>query len=77
MELSTLGRSLMIFGGLLLALGGGLYVAGRLHLTVGPLLPGDIFVRKGGVTIFVPIVTSIVLSLLLTILLNFFAVLKR
>lgn len=77
MELSALGRLLMVFGGLLLALGGGLYVAGRLHLSVGPLLPGDIFIKKGSVTLFLPLVTCIVLSLLLTILLNFLAFLKR
>ena len=35
-------------------------------------LPGDIFVQRGNTTIFFPIVTSIVLSVALTIILNLF-----
>ena len=35
-------------------------------------LPGDIFIQRGNTTIFIPIVTSIVLSLALTIILNLF-----
>jgi len=33
-------------------------------------LPGDIIVERGPVTIFVPLVSSIVISVLLTIVLN-------
>lgn len=34
-------------------------------------LPGDILIRRNGVTIFIPIVTMILLSLILTLILNF------
>ena len=39
---------------------------GRLHL------PGDFTLRTGSVTIFIPIATSIILSILLTVALNLF-----
>lgn len=67
----------MILGGLLLIFGAALYWAERLHFRFGPLLPGDILVKKGNLTIFLPVVTTIVLSLILTFLLNFWAVFKR
>jgi hypothetical protein len=35
-------------------------------------LPGDIMVRRGPVTFYFPLVTSIVVSIVLTILLNLF-----
>jgi hypothetical protein len=35
-------------------------------------LPGDLVIRRGTSTLYVPIVTSIVLSLLLTLLFAFF-----
>jgi hypothetical protein len=60
-----------------------LIVAGLYMLILGALfvfcakfgmvrLPGDIFVQKGNFTFYFPIVSSILLSLLLTLLLNFF-----
>jgi len=39
---------------------------GRLHL------PGDFTIRTGSVTIFIPIATSIILSIVLTVALNLF-----
>ena len=35
-----------------------------------PRLPGDIVIKKKNVTVFIPLGTSILLSLLLTIILN-------
>jgi len=35
-------------------------------------LPGDIVYRKGNFTLYVPIVTMLVISILLTIILNLF-----
>jgi len=37
-----------------------------------PRLPGDILIRRDGMVIYFPIVTSIVLSLVLTLLLSLF-----
>ena len=35
-------------------------------------LPGDFYVRRGNVTFYFPLATSIVLSILLTLILAFF-----
>jgi hypothetical protein len=59
------GRLLLIFGVLLAVIGGGLMLFGRFNL------PGDFTFRSGGVTIYVPIATSIILSIVLTVVLNF------
>jgi len=37
-----------------------------------PLLPGDIFLKKENLTIYIPITTSILLSVILTLLFNIF-----
>ncbi len=62
-----MGRMLMLFGVLLI-------VAGMLVSAIGrvPRLPGDILIRRDGMVIYFPIVTSVVLSLLLTLLLSLF-----
>lgn len=63
-------------GKLLLGLGALVALAGLVlmlwpNLPLGRL-PGDLRFRFGGGTVFVPLATSIVLSLLLTLLLNLF-----
>jgi Protein of unknown function (DUF2905) len=58
------GRLLLVFGVLLAVIGGGLMLFGRFHL------PGDLTLRTGGVTVYVPIATSIILSIVLTVVLN-------
>lgn len=68
MDLTDVGRMLLLLGGLLVGLGLVLLLVGRIPF-LGQL-PGDITLRRGNATCYVPIVTSIVLSLLLTLLLN-------
>jgi hypothetical protein len=58
------GRLLLVFGVLVALIGGALMLFGRFHL------PGDLTFRSGGVTIYVPIATSIILSIVLTVVLN-------
>ena len=67
-DLAPLGRLLLV-AGLLLALAGVLLLLGGRLPGLGWLgrLPGDVVFRRGSVTIYVPIVTSILLSLLLTL----------
>ena len=66
--LSDFGRVLLFVGigvailGAVLMLGGKIPWLGR--------LPGDIAYRKGNVSFYFPIVTSILLSVILTIVLN-------
>jgi hypothetical protein len=63
--MQDIGRVLLVFGVLLAVIGGGLMLFGRFHL------PGDLTFRGGGVTVYVPIATSIILSVVLTVILSF------
>ena len=62
--MQDIGRVLLVFGILLAVIGGGLMLFGRFHL------PGDITFKSGNVTVYIPIATSIVLSIILTVVLN-------
>jgi hypothetical protein len=64
---SGLGRLLIGLGVLLVIMGGAIVLLGTL-----PRLPGDIYVHRKNFTIYVPIVGSILVSLILTLLLNLF-----
>jgi hypothetical protein len=70
--MSEFGRPLIVVGAVLLLLG--------LFLTFGPRipglgrLPGDIVWRRGNTTVYFPIVTCLVLSLVLSLL---FALFRR
>jgi hypothetical protein len=65
-----LGRLLIVVGGIALVAGVLLLVADRIPW-IGRL-PGDLVVRRGPVTFYFPLVTSVVLSVVLTLILNFF-----
>jgi hypothetical protein len=65
--MGDLGRLLLGLGVLVALAGGALLVAERLGV---PRLPGDIVVQKGPVTFVFPIVTCVVVSVVLTVLLN-------
>ena len=51
------GRLLLVAGVLMIVVGGALMLFGRFHL------PGDITFRSGTVTVYIPIATSIILSM--------------
>jgi hypothetical protein len=70
-DLSGAGRFLLVTGLVLSAIGALLMLAPRIP-GVDRLgrLPGDFVVERGPVTVFVPIVSSLVISVLLTIVLN-------
>ena len=68
--MESLGRLLLVFGVVLVLVGGGILLAGRVAGPFPGRLPGDIFVRRDGFTFYFPIVTSILLSLLLTLVIN-------
>jgi hypothetical protein len=67
-DLSSLGKLLLLFAvvigivGLLLIIMGNVPFLGK--------LPGDLVIRRGGSTFFFPIVTCIILSVVLTVLIN-------
>ena len=75
MELSQFGRLLVLVGAVVLFLGLLLVVADRVPL-IGRL-PGDITVRGDGWTLYAPLATSIVLSVLLTLALGVVAWVRR
>jgi membrane protein implicated in regulation of membrane protease activity len=60
------GISLLVLGALMVGLGFLMAAAGARG---GRILPGDIVVSRPGFTVYFPIVTSLVLSLLLTLIL--------
>ena len=70
-----IGRALVIAGVVILVLGVALMFADRVPL-VGRL-PGDFTLRGDGWTVYAPIATSIVVSLVLTAALSLFAWLAR
>ena len=64
--MSEQGKILMLLGAVLLAAGLLLVFLGRTHLPLGRL-PGDIVYRGKNATFYFPLVTSIVLSVLLSL----------
>ena len=71
-DLFGAGRFLLITGLVLSATGALLMLAPRFPgLDRLGQLPGDLVVERGPVTVFIPIVSSLVISVLLTIVLNF------
>lgn len=69
MEMLPVARFIILTGVALILIGGLVYLVGRLGLPLGRL-PGDIRIEREGFTCFFPLATMILLSVLLTILLN-------
>jgi len=69
-------------GRIMLIIGGGIFLLGLLLTLLGKVpflgrLPGDILIRRGSFTLYMPILTSILLSLLLTVVLNIIRLFHR
>ncbi len=64
------GKLLMLAGIVLLLVGAALHFGGKIFPFGN--LPGDIKIEKGNFSFHFPIVTCIVISVLLSIILNFF-----
>jgi hypothetical protein len=71
MDLTSVGKWLFAVGILVAGLGIGLWLAGRLGLPLGRL-PGDLRFGGEGWSFSFPIVTCILVSVVLTILVNVF-----
>ncbi len=67
MDLSTVGRLLLVVGIIVAAAGGFLALGGRLPFG---RLPGDISIQGQSSGFFFPIVSCLVLSIVLTVVLN-------
>jgi len=66
--MGDLGRMLVFIGGLILVLGLVLILAGKVNLPIGRL-PGDIVYRGKNTTFYFPLMTSILLSVILSLVL--------
>ncbi|WP_042682166.1 DUF2905 domain-containing protein [Anaerosalibacter massiliensis] len=64
-----MGKILILMGIILLIFGVIIILGGKIGLGK---LPGDIFIKRGNFTFFFPIVSSLIISLILTIILNLF-----
>jgi len=69
---TDLGRALILVGAALVVVGVLFTLGGRLPWP--PRLPGDVLLRRGGLTLYLPITTCLLASLILTLL---FRLLRR
>ena len=67
--MGSFGKIFITMGIVLLLIGGIFVIGEKFGLSK---LPGDIFIQKGNFTFFFPVVSSLIISLLLTLLLNIF-----
>ena len=68
-DATTIGKWIVLLGLGLAVLGGLVWLAGRLGLPLGRL-PGDINIQNGNFSFYFPCASSILISLLLTVLIN-------
>ena len=68
--MQDLGRFLVVLGGVAVLAGLVLMLAPRIPWL--GRLPGDIVINRGPVSVYFPLATSIVISIVLTLLLNLF-----
>ena len=66
--MESLGKSLLVAGAVLVLVGGFLWWSGGRLGLLGSPLPGDLVIRRGNSTLYIPWVTCLVLSLLLSLL---------
>lgn len=67
--METIARYLMLGGIALFLIGGGVYLAAKLGIPLGRL-PGDIRIEGENGTFYFPLASSVLVSVVLTILLN-------
>ncbi|HPU00442.1 MAG: DUF2905 domain-containing protein [Firmicutes bacterium] len=65
--MDSMGKTLLVIGGLIAATGLLIILAGRLGLG---RLPGDIIIRRENFTFYFPVVTMLLVSIVLTLLFN-------
>ena len=67
--MENIGRFLMIGGIILFVIGGLVFLAAKFGLPFGRL-PGDIRIERDGFSFYFPLASSILISIVLTILVN-------
>ncbi|MHB0997931.1 MAG: DUF2905 family protein [Armatimonadota bacterium] len=76
-EFTSIGKIIIIIGLAIVVFGAVVLVISKLTGGRGGLLPGDIVIRKDNVTIYFPIISSIVISLILTLIFWLVSVYRR
>jgi hypothetical protein len=71
-----IGKALLGLGLLLVVIGAALLIAGRFGLPLGRL-PGDIAYRGKSVSVFIPLGTSILISVVLSVILYLISASRR
>ena len=71
MDVTSIAKYLIYIGVFLLLIGSIVFFLGKLGIGIGKL-PGDILIKKDNFTFYFPLATSIIISILLTIILNIF-----
>jgi hypothetical protein len=74
--MGQIGKAILGLGVLLVAIGAGLMLAERFGLPLGRL-PGDIFYKGRNVSVYLPLGTSILISIILSALLYLLSYLRR
>ncbi len=64
--MAPLGKALIVTGLLLVVLGAAIWSFGS--AAIPGRLPGDIYVRRGNFSIYIPLTTAIVISLVLSLI---------
>jgi hypothetical protein len=76
LDLSGLGRILLVLGIGIAGLGGLLWLLGKMGLPLGRL-PGDLRIEAPGFSCVFPLASAILLSLILTLILNLVLRIRR
>ena len=74
--MTSLARLLVQIGLILIVAGGLIFLLGKLGISLGNI-PGDLTWRRKNVTVFFPLGTSILISVLLTLLFWLFSRFRR
>lgn len=69
MDLMPVARGVAVFALVLLAVAGLLFLAAKFNISLGKL-PGDFVFKRGNFTCAVPLVSSLLISVVITVLLN-------
>ena len=69
-DMNSLGKTLVLFGVIMVAVGALFMLGGKLPWF--GRLPGDLYIEKKNFTLFFPITTSIIISVILSLLLIIF-----
>ena len=69
MDLMPLARVVAVFALVLLVVAGLLFLAAKFNISLGKL-PGDFVFKRGNFTCAVPLVSSLLISAVITVLLN-------